>query len=61
MAQDVHSAFDVGEDERHITNVDADGIAMAAIQGLYEIVKEKDAQMAAREGRLSALEAQLAE
>ena len=47
--------------ERHITAVDADGISMAAIQGLYEIAKQKDGQIAALEGRLSALEARLAE
>ena len=56
MAQDFHEAFGVGEDERHITTIDADGVALAAIQGLYEIVKEKDARIAALEARLAALE-----
>src|SRR6185369_9258141 len=45
IAQDFSEAFHVGEDERHISTVDADGVAMAAIQGLYEIVREKDAEM----------------
>jgi hypothetical protein len=36
MAQDVHAAFGVGEDDRHITAIDADGIALAAIKGLYQ-------------------------
>jgi trimeric autotransporter adhesin len=33
MAQDFHAAFDLGTDERHIATVDADGVALAAIQG----------------------------
>ena len=36
VAQDVYAAFGVGEDERHITVIDANGIALAAIQGLYQ-------------------------
>ncbi len=35
MAQDFYAAFGVGEDDTHITTVDADGVALAAIQGLY--------------------------
>jgi trimeric autotransporter adhesin len=34
-AQDFRAAFGVGEDARHISTVDADGVALAAIQGLY--------------------------
>ena len=34
-AQDFRRAFGLGEDNRHITTVDADGVALAAIQGLY--------------------------
>lgn len=34
MAQDFHAAFGVGEDERRIATVDADGVALAAIQAL---------------------------
>ena len=57
MAQDFYAAFGVGEKETMITTVDADGIALAAIQGLYGIVKEKDAEIAALKTRLSAIEA----
>jgi hypothetical protein len=35
-AQDFSRAFGLGEDNRHITTVDADGVALAAIQGLYQ-------------------------
>jgi hypothetical protein len=34
MAQDFHAAFQVGDDDKHIATVDADGVALAAIQGL---------------------------
>ena len=37
--------FGLGEDERHISGVDVDGVALAAIQGLHEIVKEKHAEI----------------
>jgi hypothetical protein len=46
MAQDFYAAFGLGEDDKHITTVDADGVALAAIQGLYELVKEKEAELA---------------
>ena len=39
VAQDFYAAFGVGEDDRHITAVDADGVALAAIQGLYNLLK----------------------
>lgn len=35
MAQDFHAAFGVGEDDKHITTIDADGVMMAAIQALH--------------------------
>ena len=43
MAQDFKRAFGVGETDTGINTVDADGIALAAIQGLNQIVQEKDA------------------
>ncbi len=46
MAQDFRAAFGTGRDDKHITSVDADGVALAAIQGLNEIVREKDAELA---------------
>jgi hypothetical protein len=56
MAQDFYASFSVGEDDRHISAVDADGVALAAIQALYLLVQERDAQIAALEARVAALE-----
>jgi hypothetical protein len=46
----------VGEDDRHISTSDADGVALAAIKGLHEIVREKDAEIQALKRRLAAIE-----
>jgi hypothetical protein len=56
MAQDFHAAFGVGPDDKHITTVDADGVALAAIQGLNQKVEEKNARIAELERRLEKLE-----
>jgi hypothetical protein len=42
MAQDFYAAFGLGADDRHITAVDEDGIALAAIKGLDTKVKVND-------------------
>ena len=57
MAQDFHTAFGVGEDDTHINMVDANGVALAAIQGLYQLVQEQELQLTVLEARLAALEA----
>ena len=43
VAQDFYAAFGLGEDNRYISSVDADGVTMAAIQGLYQMTQEKQA------------------
>lgn len=45
VAQDFHSAFDTGEDDKHLAALDTAGVALAAIQGLYEIVQDKDCEI----------------
>jgi hypothetical protein len=42
MAQDFRAAFRLGEDDKHIATVDADGVALAAIQALYQLSQERD-------------------
>jgi hypothetical protein len=49
MAQDFRAAFGLGAHETAIATVDADGVALAAIQGLNEVVKEKEARIATLE------------
>jgi hypothetical protein len=60
MAQDLRAAFALGADDKHIATVDADGVALAEIQGLNQKleaeVKAKDARIATLEGRLAELE-----
>jgi len=60
MAQDFQAAFGVGETDTGITTVDADGVALAAIQGLNQKVQEelnrRDAENAELKQRLEALE-----
>jgi hypothetical protein len=50
MAQDFHAAFGLGGDDRHIAMVDADGVALAAIQALHKMVltrlEEQQAEIA---------------
>jgi len=59
MAQDLYQAFGLGEDEKHINTVDADGVALAAIQGLAQQNQAQQAEIAALKARLAVLEAQL--
>ncbi len=61
MAQDFHAAFGVGPDDKHIATVDADGVALAAIQGLNQKLAEQSAAMRERDARIARLEAELAE
>ena len=49
----------MGADDKHISSIDTGGVALAAIQGLYEIIKEKDAEMAAMKKHNEKLEARL--
>lgn len=60
MAQDFRAAFSLGHDEKHITSVDADGVALAAIQGLNEVVREQRAAIEKLEARNQELEDRLA-
>ena len=54
MAQDFQAAFGLGADDKTIATVDADGVALAAIQGLNSLVKAQAVE-------LESLKAELAE
>jgi hypothetical protein len=45
MAQDFHAAFGLGEDNRHISTVDEEGVALAAIKALQAQVAVKDREL----------------
>jgi len=60
MAQDFRAAFGLGEDDKHIATVDADGVALAAIQGLNQKLtdelRQKGTEITELKQRLDALE-----
>jgi hypothetical protein len=45
VAQDFYAAFSLGEDDKHISTVDEGGVALAAVQQLYRMLQQKDAQI----------------
>ena len=55
MAQDFYAAFGVGEDDKHITSIDEDGVALAAIKALHARVGALGAENAALRSQLAAL------
>lgn len=60
MAQDFHDAFGVGPDDRHITAVDEDGVALAAIKALHAENARLRARLAAVTASQSSLDRHLA-
>lgn len=58
MAQDFREAFGLGRDDKHITSVDADGVALAAIQGLNQKLENT---LAEKSQELEAVRSQVAE
>lgn len=58
MAQDFSAAFGVGADDKHIHTIDANGVAFAAIQALYQMIQERDGQIAELRAELNALKDQ---
>jgi hypothetical protein len=59
IAQDFKAAFDVGEDEKHISTIDQSGVALAAIQGLNAVVKEKEERIQSLESDMRELREQM--
>ena len=73
MAQDFYAAFGVGEDDKHITSIDEDGVALAAIKALHaengalhtrvSVLDAENAQLraasASQSAKITAIQAQL--
>jgi hypothetical protein len=58
VAQDFAAAFALGEDDKHIATVDADGVLFASVQALHQLVQEKDARITALEKELAAVKSE---
>lgn len=58
-AQDFYAAFKLGDSDKTINNTDAQGVALAAIKGLYQQNQKLEAQNRMLEARLRALEQRL--
>ncbi|HET9209339.1 MAG TPA: tail fiber domain-containing protein [Thermoanaerobaculia bacterium] len=56
MAEDFHQAFGLGADDKHIAPGDQAGVALLAVQGLNQVVQEKDREIADLKSRIEALE-----
>lgn len=56
MAEEFAETFGLGDDDESISTVDAEGVALAAIQGLSKKLAERDDRIADLEKRLTALE-----
>ncbi len=59
MAQDFHGAFAVGDSDRHIHVVDANGVNLASIKALYRMLREKDDKIARLESELDLIKERL--
>ncbi len=59
MAQDFHAAFGLGVSDKLIDTIDPDGVALAAIQGLHDLVQERDAVIAKNEAEIAELRERL--
>jgi hypothetical protein len=60
-AQDFYAAFNLGESDKTINNTDIQGVALAAIQGLYQVVQEQNQVIQDQGRRIADLEVQIAE
>lgn len=59
-AQDFHAAFGLGEDPLRISTIDADGLALRAIQALEARTRELMVENGALRQRLERIEASIA-
>jgi hypothetical protein len=60
MAQDFSAAFGLGADDVSIGTIDVDGVALAAIQGLYQLTQAQEAENAAQKAEIAELVNRLA-
>ncbi|MCB0686693.1 MAG: tail fiber domain-containing protein [Saprospiraceae bacterium] len=56
MAQDFFKAFDVGNDDKTIAAIDADGVALAAIKAQHKIIEEQRLAIDTLQNKVSELD-----
>ena len=54
-AQDFRRAFGLGVDERHIDSIDSEGVSLAGVKALYQIVQAQQRQIDVRKGQIARL------
>ncbi|MBI5480593.1 MAG: tail fiber domain-containing protein [Deltaproteobacteria bacterium] len=59
MAQDFRAAFGLGDSDKHISTIDADGVALAAVQGLNLKVEDETRALRAEAATLQSENAAL--
>jgi hypothetical protein len=59
MAQDFSKKFGLGEDDKRIATVDADGVTLSALKGLIEQLHERKKRSATQSERIAQLEREL--
>jgi hypothetical protein len=59
VSQDFWTAFGLGPNDTTITNIDEAGVALAAIQGLHQLMQQKSAEITELKRKLKAIEAML--
>ena len=47
MAQDFYRIFKLGDSNRRIHQVDADGVALIALSGFYDVIQESERELKA--------------
>lgn len=57
-AQDFYAAFGLGSNDTTIGTGDANGVALAAIQGIYKMLQDKDARIASQQQQIKTLQQQ---
>ncbi len=58
MAQDFYGAFGLGEDDKHIDDIDGQGVALAGVQALYRLSLKKDAEIQKQQAQIGKLKAE---
>lgn len=61
VAQDFKAAFFPGRDDKSISTLEFDGVELAAIQGLHQMVKQQDTALKAKDAQIATLEQRMAD